>query len=73
MPGNATAAMFYTFYDMFTRGVLSRGDVNEATYDAEGINWCTRGPLWVHARVNMGSCKRIVTGFESRAVSSQST
>ena len=73
IPGNATAAIFHTFYDMFTRGFLCRGDVHEATYVAEGSNWCTRGPLWVHARVNMVSYKRIVISFESWAVSSQST
>ena len=28
-----------------------------------------QGPIWVHARVDMGSCEQAVKGLESRAVS----
>ena len=57
MPGNAAAALFKTFYYMFTRGSLRRGDLNDAFYDAvvarEGRYGCRQRPIWVHLRVAM--------------------
>ena len=54
-------------------GYLLHGDVNDVIYDAEdaseGQYGCTRGPVWVHVRANMGSCEWAVMGLESRAVS----
>ena len=56
-----------------TRWSERRGDVNDVIYDAKGLsegrNWCTGGPMWVHARADIGSCERAVMGLESRAVS----
>ena len=47
--------------------------MNDVIYDAKGLsegrNWCTGGPIWVHARADIGSCERAVMGLESRAVS----
>ena len=55
MPGKAAAATFYTFYHMFTRRSLHRGDESDVTYDAgavigarEGRYGLTGGPIWVH-------------------------
>ena len=51
--------------------------MNDFIYDAEGA--CkgrysyTRGPIWVHMGVDMGSRERAVKGLESRAVSARVT
>ena len=49
---------------MFKHGFLCRGDVNDVIYDAEctreGQYRCTRGPIWVHTRADMGSCEQAV-------------
>ena len=34
---------------------------------------CTRGPIWVHARVDMGSREWAIMGLEPRAVSARIT
>ena len=68
---------FKLFITCLRSGSLCRGDVNDVIYDAEGARegryWCTREPLLVHVRADVGSRERAVWGFESRAVSARVT
>ena len=51
--------------------------MNDVIYDAKGLsegqNWCTGGPIWVHARADISTCEWAVMGLESRVVSVQVT
>ena len=58
---------------MFRRESLRHDNANDVIYDTDGARegryGCIRGPIWVHARADMGSREPAVKGLESRAVS----
>ena len=62
---------------MFTCMSLYDSDINDMIYDAEGACEgrfeCTRGPIWVHVREDMGSREWAVMCLQSQAVSAQVT
>ena len=49
--------------------------MNDVVYDAEGVHegryGCTREPIWVQARADMGSPEQAVMGLETRAESAR--
>ena len=51
--------------------------MNDVIYDAEGTRegryGCSRGPIWHHARAEIGPRERAAMGLGSRAVSARVT